>query len=61
MKILIDVIMVLIFIVSSIGAIVRLLNYVTRWREKGELKKLYIVSIAILIAIILLFHLISRF
>jgi hypothetical protein len=61
MKILIDVIMVLIFIVSSIGAIVRLLNYVTRWREQGELKKLYMVSIVILIAVILLLHLISRF
>ena len=60
MEVLLNVVKILIVIIFSMIAIIRLLNFITRWREKGELKKLYIVSVIVWLTVVLLFHLISR-
>ncbi|WP_418791468.1 hypothetical protein [Phosphitispora sp. TUW77] len=59
MKNLIDAVKAIIFIIVSFATIAAFVNGITGWREKKELKKLYIITSVIWFAFIGFMHLIS--
>ena len=59
MEIIIEAGKIIAFVVFSFAALAGLVNGITGWREKKELKKLYLVSFVVWLTFIGFFYLIS--